>query len=268
MTNTTLASADGTHLNLVRWDIESPKAQVLLVGGLAEHMGRYPHVAKALNDAGYAVAGVELRGHGHSAGKRGHVEDFADYGADVRAALDEVGPSFIVCHSMGGLVSSDLVVRDPKDIRGWAMSNPLLGLRFEPPRWKVAGSRLLNKLVPRLSLSNELDTSWISRDPEVVARYEADPLVFGTITPRWFMSSLAAQERVFAGAAAITIPHLSLVGDADPITNPDAAIRFFEACGSESKTLKRYEELVHELFNEPEKDQVLADLVAWLDAHA
>ena len=101
-----------------------------------------------------------------------------------------------------------------------------------------------------------------------MARYEADPLVFGTVTPRWFMSSLAAQERVFAGAGAVSIPLLCLIGDADPITSPDAAIRFFESCGSKDKTLKRYEELVHELFNEPEKEQVLADVVAWLDAHA
>ena len=80
--NTTINSADGTPLNLVRWEADSPKAQVLLLHGLAEHMGRYEHVAATLNAAGYSVAGLELRGHGHSGGKRGHVEDWADYRAD------------------------------------------------------------------------------------------------------------------------------------------------------------------------------------------
>lgn len=267
MKNSTLASADGTPLNFVRWDIDSPKAQVLLVGGLAEHMGRYVHVAAALNAAGYAVAGVELRGHGHSGGKRGHVDGWDQYQEDVRAALDETGPAFIVSHSMGGLVTTYTVANDATNIRGWAMTNPLFGIRFEPPRWKIAASKLLNKVLPSLSLANELDTSQLSRDPKVVAAYEADNLVFGTITPRWYMSSLAAQEQVQAAAGSIKLPLLCLIGDSDPITDPDEAMRFYDSCGSESKTLKRWPELIHELFNEPEKDEVIAEVVAWLDAH-
>lgn len=266
MRHATIRSADGTPLNLVQWD-GGDRAQLLLVGGLAEHMGRYPHVARAFTDAGYAVAGIELRGHGHSGGKRGHVEDFADYRADVRAALDHVGPAFIIAHSMGGLVSTDTVLESAEGIRGWVMSNPLLGLKFEPPRWKVAGSRVLNRLLPRLSLSNELTTDWICRDPDVVARYEADPLVFDTVTPRWFMGSVRAQQRVFAGAARVGVPLLCLVGTDDKICNPESARRFVDACGSDDKALKVYDGLYHELFNEPEKEQVLADVIAWLDAH-
>ncbi len=266
--NTTINSADGTPLNLVRWEADSPKAQVLLLHGLAEHMGRYEHVAATLNAAGYSVAGLELRGHGHSGGKRGHVEDWADYRADVRSALDELGEVFLVSHSMGGIVTADSLLHDSRGVRGWVSSNPLLGVRFEPPRWKVSGSRLLNKLVPRLSLSNELDTAWLSRDAQVVERYEADPLVYGTVTPRWYMSLIAAQERAFSRAGELKTPLMSFVGNGDKICSPEATKRFVDTCGSEDKGHKVYEELYHELFNEPEKEQVLADVVSWLDAHA
>ena len=202
MKSTTISSRDGTPLNLAHWSSDEARATVLLVHGLAEHMGRYAHVAKHLNEAGFEVYGIELRGHGHSGGKRGHLENWDEYVADVRAALEEIGQDvFLVSHSMGGLVTASVALSNASGIRGFSMSNPLLGVRFDPPAWKVGASRLLNRLMPRLSLSNELDTAWLSRDPEVISAYEKDKLVYSTITPRWYHHMVAAQEKVNGSAA-------------------------------------------------------------------
>lgn len=269
MNSTTLASADGTKLRFVRWPSpDEQRGQVLLVGGLAEHMGRYGHVAQALLDAGFGVAGVELRGHGHSGGQRGHVERWERYCEDVRAALAEIdGDCFIVCHSMGGLVSLATVLGGAPKVKGLVISNPLLGVRVQAPKIKELAGRLMSRIWPTLSLGNELDPSMISRDKAMVASYEADKLVFGTITPRWFTEMEGTQRRVKAAAGSFSIPLLMMVSEGDQITDPQAGRDFVAAYGGEGQ-VKEWGELYHELFNEIERDEVLAFVASWLKDHA
>lgn len=269
MNTSTITSADGTRLHFVRWDApENPKANVLLIGGLAEHMGRYEHVAAALIAGGYACSGVELRGHGHSGGTRGHVDRWEQYAEDVRAAIAEMGGDLhIVCHSMGGLVSLFTVLGGAPEVKSLTISNPLLGVRVQAPKIKEAAGRILSKIWPTLSLGNELDTSQLSRIPEVAEKYEADPLVFSTITPRWFTEMELAQARVHAAAATFTLPMLMVISEGDPITNPVDARRFTEAYGGDGR-VSEYGEALHELFNETEQDKLFAEVVAFLDEHA
>lgn len=259
-----ITSADGTPLRVARWG--DSKRDVLLVHGLAEHVGRYEHVAAALNKGGYRVTFVELRGHGESGGKHGHVSDWRRYDEDLWAAGKTIPDSYaIVAHSMGGLVALD-ALREAmgQPVLGVALSDPLLGLAFDPPKIKLAASRLLSRIAPSLSLANELDTKLISRDPEVVRKYEADPLVFDTITPRWFVESQKAQARVEDAAPRMNLPLLMMVGESDGVCSP-AASKGLEARWGGPHALKAYPGLYHELFNEPEKERVFADLVAWLD---
>ncbi|HJN75001.1 MAG TPA: alpha/beta hydrolase [Myxococcota bacterium] len=267
MNTSTITSADGTRLHFVRWDPpETPKGEVLLIGGLAEHMGRYEHVATAIGAGGYAVSGIELRGHGHSGGKRGHVDRWDQYADDFRAALTEIGGEVhIVCHSMGGLVSLFAVLAGAPQVVSLTISNPLLGVRVEAPKIKEAAGRILSRIWPSLSLGNELDSAQLSRDPEVGKKYDADPLVYETITPRWFTEMELAQERVHAAAGSFTLPILMLISEGDPITNPADARRFVEAYGGDAK-LSEWGEALHELFNELEKDKMLAEIVAFLDS--
>ena len=263
----TAQSADGTTLTLRRWPASGrPIAQVLLVHGLAEHHGRYEHVAAALNRAGFSATIVELRGHGGSEGKRGHVDAWTQYEDDLRAAAALMdGPFFIVAHSMGGLVTlSALNSGLDAEIKGVAISNPLLGVAVEAPAIKLKAAGLLSKLLPRLPLSNELDVKTISRDPEVVRAYEQDPKVYSSITPRWFTESQAAMARVHAAAGSYTVPLLMMVGTGDAICAHQDAVRFHDAYGAADKELKSYEGFFHELFNEPEKEEVLEEVVGWL----
>ncbi len=233
--------------------------------GLAEHMGRYVHVADALTAAGFRATGLELRGHGHSGGKRGHVDSWEQYVDDVRAAARSIGgPHAILCHSMGGLVTLDHL----RDGEAWAVfaSAPLLGVGVEAPAWKLAAARTLSRWLPRLSMANEIDSRLICSDPAVVAAYDVDPLVYGTITPRWFTEALATMARVHAMAESGTIPLHVAYGTGDRIVNTAAIERFVAAYGGPCE-LRRWEGLYHEILNEPAQADILAQAVAFFARH-
>jgi len=239
---------------------------VLIVHGLAEHAGRYAHVADALTRAGCDVWAMELRGHGESEGRRGHVDRWKQYVDDVRAVARRIGrPVFLLGHSMGALVCLE-VLRSGQlpDIMGLALSNPLLGVAVRAPWIKLKGAGLLSSVWPTLSLGNELDPRHISRDPEVVEAYEADPLVYDTITSRWYTEMRAAQGAVMGHSRRFAAPLLLLLGTGDKICDAETARAFFDAYGGADKDLAVFEGFYHELFNELEKDRVLAELILWL----
>jgi len=260
-----LHNADGTELAHYRWPNAAAKAEVLLVHGVGEHMGRYSVLAEALNQADYQVSGVDFRGHGHSQGKRGHVSKWQQYVSDLQTAADAVaGPYLLIAHSMGTLVSLDFL-RQPNQAQAVALSAPLLGVAVEAPAWKTVAARLLSRLWPSLSLSNEIDASEICADPEVVDRYLADPLTFHTITPRWFTEMTAALQRVNAHAARFDLPLWTSYGDLDQIVSRPAVQDFITTYGGEV-CFKGWPNGKHEIFNEAFQQQVFSHLIAWLDA--
>lgn len=260
-------SADGTKLRLGRWG--QPGRNILLVHGLAEHLGRYQHVGEALGNAGWQVTAVELRGHGESEGRRGHVDAWMQYIEDFQAAAAAAGadgnPLVVVAHSMGGLVSLD-ALRTPvhPPVQAVALSNPLIEAAVTVPKWKLSLSGVLSKLLPRLALGNELNTHDLSRSPEIVQAYEQDTLVYSTVTPRWFTEHRGAIARIKAHAPRYTVPLRMMVGTEDRICNHEAALTFARQWGG-AQTPAVYDGWYHELFNEPERETLLAELVAWLD---
>jgi alpha-beta hydrolase superfamily lysophospholipase len=168
---------------------------------------------------------------------------------------------------MGGLVAADLLLTDPTfEARGLILSNPLFGLAFTPPVIKTTAAKLLSKILPALSLGNEVNVEHLSRDPEVQAAYKTDPLVTTILSPRWFTEMLSAISRVDQEGKNITCPTLLLQGSGDQVTSIEASAAMVEKFGSQSKTTKCYEGLYHEILNEPEKELVIADIIAWLDS--
>ena len=242
------------------WPLAEAKAGVAIVHGLAEHSGRYEHVAQALNASGYAAYGLDVRGHGRSVGFPGEVGGDVDRViADVRefaervAAAHEVG--FVLAHSMGTLLALPAVAALPEGtIRGLVLSGTAL----------MPGPAVLDSMAAGEGIPPEK----LSRDPAVVDAYKNAPLVFYDRVPPELMGlALEATQRASAAVPLITIPVLLIHGMEDEICDLQGAQYVHTELVGTDKTLKVYEACLHEVLNEPDREQVIADVVAWFDAH-
>lgn len=267
-----LTAADGTALV---GDSHLPtgggRRELVLVHGFAEHRGRYGETIAALTAAGWAVHAFDLRGHGDSGGRRGHVEEFADYRRDLAQVAAEVaagdGPLVLLGHSLGGLIALDQVLHPaPAGPRftALALSSPFLAPAFRVPPWKEALAGVASHLPPWFAFAADLDAAGLSHDERVVAAYRDDPKVFGELSAAWYVAVNEAQERVLARAEEVRLPLLMLLGGADPIADPAVAQRFFARLGSADKHLVVYAGWLHEVFNERRRRRVRSDLLRWL----
>ncbi|MCP4668847.1 MAG: alpha/beta hydrolase [Deltaproteobacteria bacterium] len=265
-------TADGMDLFEQRWRPEQkPKALVVIVHGYAEHSTRYTHVAEHLVDHGYAVETFDLRGHGQSEGKRAFVGSFDAYLEDLEQFLKRVRQRiktenvFILGHSMGGAIVTLYAITRKPDITGLILSGPALKISDDISPLLVRLSSVIGIVLPKLP-TIKLDSSGISRDPEVVKHYDNDPLVYrGGIPARTGAEITGATKMIQAQMEAMTLPLLILHGGDDRLADPQGSKSLYERAQSNDKTLKLYEGLYHEVMNEPEKDMVLADIVAWTD---
>ncbi len=261
---------DGLRLYGQGWQPEThPRAAICLVHGLGEHSGRYGHLAAVLYDSGYALLAFDLRGHGRSEGKRGHSRTFEDLMRDISRLLEEAKtrlpdrPRLLYGHSLGGNLVLNYALRHPPDVSGVIATGPALRPGFEPPGWKMTLGKVMYRLVPSLSMSNEIDREMISRDPEVVNAYISDPLVHDRITARLAMDFLASGLWALENAARFPVPLLLMHGGTDRLTSVEATREFAQKAG-ELCTLKIWDHLYHEIHNEPEKEAVFAYLLDWL----
>ena len=261
----------GTEIRYQYWLPDGePDASLLIVHGLAEHCGRYANVIDRFVPRGYAVYGVDHIGHGKSAGRRVYVERFGDFIAVLKTYVDRIGewrpgvPLFMVGHSLGALIGAVYLLDHPGDLAGAILSGPLVKVPDNISPATVLLSRLLSVVLPKLGVA-AVDATGVSRDPAVVRAYVDDPLVYtGKTTARLGCEMLKAMRRVAEEVHKIEIPLLVLQGGADRLVSPDGAEMLHRLAGSADKTLKVYDGLHHEVYNEPERDVVLADVEAWL----
>lgn len=271
---TTLTTEDGLELFAQTWlPDDKPKGVMAFCHGQSDHSGRFEHVGQALTDAGYALHMADLRGHGKSPGKRGHIERFEDYAVDFQAMLDYARkiargkPQFFGGHSLGGVIALYHALQNPPNCNGVVVSAPWLRLTFNPPAWKVALGRMMSGVMPALTMSNELDPAWLSHDQDIVDSYADDPLVHGLISARAYTEITAAAKRTLAHACDLQAPTLLVNGKADPIIGCLGAEEFAGKAGFGDCRLIAYEGMLHEVFNEIERKRVLDDVIAWLNAH-
>ncbi len=268
-----LAGARGLRIQYRTWAPErTPDGIVVIAHGFAEHSGRYHRVAQRLVDEGIAVRAPDHRGHGRSEGRRTSIVRFDDYVDDltmVIAAAHEQWrtlPLILLGHSMGGLIALSLAVRANPPIDALVLSAPAACPR-DVSRLTLTMGRALSRVAPNVGVLR-LPLNRISRDPEVVAAYNDDPLVFRTpIRARLGAEMLATMGRVEAGLPSVRLPLLVMQGTADGLVDPGCGPHVYERAGSSDKTLKMYDGLWHEIFNEPEREHVLDDLVAWVRGH-
>ena len=272
-----LTTADGLQLQLADWPAPAaPCGTVLLVHGLGEHLDRYDAVARHLSAQGWAVVAYDQRGHGRSAGPRGGLlrDDslLSDLG-QVIAQVRRQGPAPLVLlgHSLGGLVASRFVAEGLADqpapwwqpVDALVLSSPALAVDMN------LGQRALlavaGRLAPDLAVNNGLKPAWISRDPVVVRAYQADPLVHDRATPRLVHFLLDAAALVLQRAPRWTTPTLLMWAGADRCVAPRGSAVFASSAPPAVVSAECFDALAHEIFNEPERAQVLARLGRWLD---
>jgi alpha-beta hydrolase superfamily lysophospholipase len=255
------------------WTVDAPVGVVVFVHGLHEHGGRYRHVAERLARSGYASYVVDHPGHGRSSGARGNISSMAGTvdGVDqlVRLAGERHpgAPLFVYGHSMGGLIALTYLTGSPDArIRGAVISAPALDTgAANGVQRRVAP--LLSRVLPNLGVL-ALDAEAVSRDPEVVRDYRTDPLNHtGKVRARTGSEMMLATAAIPERLPKLTLPLFVLHGGADRLV-PTAASEVVPArAGSSDVTRTVYDGLYHEPHNEPEREQVLGDVVAWLDAH-
>jgi lysophospholipase len=268
------AGADGLLLTRQMWRPEGePTAVLAVVHGYGEHGGRYGGLAGEMAARGYAVHVYDLRGHGRSGGRRGHLGRFTDYLDDTAVFLDAVRreqpgrPVYLLGHSLGGLIVTAYVEDRPADaLAGLVLSSPFLRLGMPVPPLKLGAARLLSLVAPTVNVGNTVDAAALSHDEDVVRAYGTDPLNHHVATARWVAEVVAAQSAALSAAARIRLPLLLLYGAADTIADPRAALELFEGVASRDKTAHAYKGYFHEIFNETGRGTVIADLVAWLGA--
>lgn len=272
-----MAAGDGVELvGESRLPARPPRAHVLLVHGFAEHRGRYDILVEELTGAGFGVHRFDLRGHGESGGRRGHVERFAEYRRDLDRVAEAVLPAgsgdrppvLLLGHSLGGLIALDLVLAGPERFRGLALSSPFLGAAFRLPPFVRAFAGAAARLAPDADFAAGLDPEGLSRDPEVVRRYREDPRVLRRLSASWLRAVLDAQTAVLERAGELRLPVLLLLGSADPIADPERGRELFERLGSPAKRLEVYYGFRHEVLNELGRERVVADLLGWLTERA
>ncbi len=249
-----------------------PKAALAVVHGFGEHSGRYVNIIHHFVPRGYSVYAFDLRGHGRSPGRRGHISDWAEFREDVGAFLQKVReyedtiPLFLFGHSMGGLMVLDYGLHHPEGLAGVIASGPVLTQPGVSPVLLLI-SRLLSRVWPSLTLNTNLDATAISRDPDVVAAYKADPLVHSKASARLGTELTRTVEWVMSHADAWRLPLLIVHGEADRLAPPEGSRAFFEAVQYEDKQRIEYPGGFHEPHNDIDREQVLADIEAWLEAH-
>jgi len=269
-------TTDGLELHWRGWPAPEPSGVIVIVHGLAEYGGRYSQTAESFAARGWTVYAGDLRGHGISPDLRGagrvHVDRFTDYFMDVDAFVALARqchpdlPLFLLGHSMGGLITLSYVLDRPKGLAGAIISSPALGVHPEhqPPLLLRLLVGLLERVAPRLRFPSDLDTDAISRDPIVVKAYREDPLVSNRVSARWYAEIIRAMRRAHENAGSLCIPVLLMQSGADRLVDPAAPARWSQTAPHGQVELVNWKGLYHEMFNEPEKQQVQSRALDWL----
>ncbi|WP_134685886.1 alpha/beta hydrolase [Brevibacillus migulae] len=259
-------------MEVFHWEKEPIRGAVVVVHGTGEHHGRYSHVVRALNDHGFQAWAGDLPGWGKADGRKGHIDSFDDYLGTVdswvdaaRNQLPQELPLYLFGHSMGGLVAVRYAeVYGAERLDGLVLSSPCLQLKLAVPRWKVELAGYLNRVWPTLRIANGITPEMVTRDSTVRVQYQTDPLNYPKASVRWFNELLRAMELAWKEKDQLRLPTLIMQAGADQLVDPVAVAAFARELPYPEKQYIEYDGFYHEILNEPERDQVLADLVRWL----
>jgi alpha-beta hydrolase superfamily lysophospholipase len=269
-------SFDGVGGIRIVYDVWTPAADprgvVVLSHGYAEHARRYDHVAERFGEAGLVTYALDHRGHGRSGGKRVYLRDISEYTGDFHTLVGIASAAYpeltriVLGHSMGGGIVFAYGVEYPDHYDAMVLSGPAVDAQDGVSPVMMVLAKTLGKLVPGLPVE-QLPTDAVSRDPEVVAAYNADPLVHHGRLPAGIARALiGVGETMPQRAGALAAPLLVVHGEQDKLIPVKGSRHLVECVASEDVHLKVYPGLYHEVFNEPEKELVLDDVTSWIQA--
>jgi alpha-beta hydrolase superfamily lysophospholipase len=268
-------NAEGARLFYQSWAPSvNLKAVLVAVHGLAEHSGRYLNLVNEFVPRGYKVCSMDNRGHGHSEGRRSYINRFDDYVLDLDSYVDLIKSEhpntklLMIGHSLGGTIATAYAELHQVKLAGLILSAPALKAGSSITKKDKLLARIASRLLPTAGVAS-LDAKSISKDTTVVEAYLKDPLVYaGKISARLGFEIIQAIEKTIPPLMPeITVPTLIMQGDEDRLSDPEGSEILFQKISSMDKTLKRYPGLFHEIFNEPERALVFADMRKWIESH-
>ena len=272
-TLSTFIATDGDNVVIQDWPLEASqtlRGVVIVVHGLGEHAGRYDHVARQLNQWGFAVRGYDQCGHGESGGARGSLptdtrllDDLADIVDSTRARMRADTPLILLGHSLGGLVVGRFVSLAMRPVEGLVMSSPALNAGMNAFQKLLVS--VLPKIAPDLRVGNGVKPQFISHDPKVVEAYKADKLVHDRISARLARFIADAGPQTLARAAQWTVPTLLMYAGDDRLISAQGSRDFAAVAPKAVVQTQCFDTLYHEIFNELDAAPVFAMLKQWLD---
>ncbi len=257
------------------WRAESPRGTVLGVHGYSEYSGRYDHVATFLANRGFNVFWIDLPGHGNSSGRRGNIDSFHTYIEAceflVQRAAESAKPLHLFGHSLGGLICLRFLQTSPlaKNISSTLLSCPLLGLnRFS--EFKLRFLEVVATVLPNITLPNdkELGADSLTHDLEMQKSRSQDTLVNHVVTFHWFREFVRARRAAFREVGALYLPLGIMQAEEELVVSAEESQRFFNLIGAPQKDFKVYPKMRHELVNEVNRAQVLADMLNWFESQS
>jgi acylglycerol lipase len=270
--NNTFKSDDGLSLYTAAWTPDTlANNAVVIAHGLAEHIHRYEHVAAFFVGRGYAVYGLDHRGHGKSEGLRTYFDSFDQPVEDLKRCVESIKPKhqklFLYGHSMGSLISLLYVLKYPNDFAGLIVTGTPLNVDTTVPTPVIMLAKLLDNIIPKVNFL-PLDSTTISQDAAVVAKYNNDPLVDRKPTRiHMGLGIMDGSIEVKRRMRDIKLPILILHGGADRLCPPSGSETLYAGVGSTDKAKHIYDGLYHEIHNEPQQGDVFKAMIEWMAGH-
>lgn len=244
----------------------TPRGRILITQGYAESIERYEHVATSWARAGFAVAAYDLRGQGLSAGKRGHVDRFAEFTHDLVAVWQRLErshgfepdkPAILFGHSLGALISTTAALEHPTLFRGLGLGSPFFGLALKPPAWKLYAARKLTNVWPTYTERADVRPELLTHDKSRVELIKADKLRFDTVTARWFTETETARARVRQEFPQLNIPVYCQAAAEDYVADVGVTRQIFASSKHPEHRLEVVPNTYHELHQEVHREEYI-----------
>lgn len=263
---------NGNSIYAVEWPVPQARAVIGILHGVGEHCRRYDHLAAWFQGQGIALVGYDRQGFGRSGGIKGHTDKYSEY-------IDEIArlvlacerrypdtPLFLYGHSMGGHLLLRYLIKRHPHISGAIVSAPHIQLAFTPNPFLVGLGKMMRLIYPTFPQENQLDTSLLSRSPEIAPAYLADPNVHAKLTSKMGIDMLESSAEIDQWCGSLSVPTLMMHGSADGLTKPEAT-EAFASRNPENVIFKSWEGWYHELHNEPEQEELFQYVLQWIEEH-